>query len=351
MYFSSSAGGAYHIWRQRFPNGSPEQITVSPNEEEGIAIAPDGHSMITSVGTRQSTIWLHDSRGEQQVSSERFSTGAAFSHDGSKLYYLGQRETPSMNSVSDLWTADVQTFKRERLLPGFSISRYDISADGNRIVFSGTDDHGQNGNWLAWLDGRYTPKLISTSQDENTFHFGPPGELVFRLIKGSTLYAYRMKEDGSGRRPISAAPIKSLDSVSPDAKWVIVTVTDGGVGPHAVAFAFDGTAPRPICGSHCYAMWSGDGTAMRFTYIAAGKVVILPIRSGQVFPDLPQNGSQSISDIERLPGARVVEGGDVIRMIEGSTGNSGEVTPGPGGSSYAYQRISVHRDLYRVPLP
>src|SRR5260370_21446197 len=101
-----------------------------------------------------------------------------------------------MNSVSDLWTADVQTFKRERLLPGFSISRYDISADGNRIVFSGTDDHGQHGNWLAWLDGRYTPKLISTSQDENTFHFGPPGELVFRLIKGSTLYAYLMKEDG-----------------------------------------------------------------------------------------------------------------------------------------------------------
>ncbi|HXF12161.1 MAG TPA: hypothetical protein VN517_03345 [Terriglobales bacterium] len=78
--------------------------------------------------------------------------------------------------------------------------------------------------------------------------------------------------------------------------------------------------------------------------------MILPIRSGQVFPDLPPGGSQSIADLEHLPGAKVIEGGDVIRMIEGATGNSGEVTPGPW-SSYAYQRISVHRDLYRVPLP
>jgi Tol biopolymer transport system component len=27
MYFSSSAGGAFHTWRQRFPQGTPEQIT------------------------------------------------------------------------------------------------------------------------------------------------------------------------------------------------------------------------------------------------------------------------------------------------------------------------------------
>jgi DNA-binding NarL/FixJ family response regulator len=39
MYFSSSAGGAFHIWRQRFPEGVPDQITSGPSEEEGIAIA------------------------------------------------------------------------------------------------------------------------------------------------------------------------------------------------------------------------------------------------------------------------------------------------------------------------
>lgn len=228
--------------------------------------------------------------------------------------------------------ADVQSFHTERLLPGFSVLYYDTSTDGNRIVFSGTDDHHKYGTWLAWLDSRFAPKLISTSEDENKFHFGPPGELIFRLVKRSTLYAYRVKEDGSGRRPISSAPIKSIDSVSPDGRWITVTVTTGDVAPHALALPLDGTAPRPICGNHCYAAWSTDGTAMRFTYVNSGKVVILPIRPGQVFPDLPPAGSRSISDLEHLTGARVIEGGDVIRMIEGTTGNSGEVTPGPSGT-------------------
>jgi eukaryotic-like serine/threonine-protein kinase len=168
MYFSSSVSGAYHIWRQQFPDGSPEQITISPNEEEGIAIAPDGHSFITSVGTRQSTIWLHDSRGEQQVSFERFSNRTAFSHDSKKVYYLGQRETPSLNTVSELWMADVQTFTRERLLPGFSIFGYDISADGTRIVFSGTDDHAK-ARELARLAGMEdTPRSLFQYQTTKT---------------------------------------------------------------------------------------------------------------------------------------------------------------------------------------
>ena len=43
MYFSADAGDGFHIWRQRFPKGVPEQITFGPTEEEGIAVAPDGH--------------------------------------------------------------------------------------------------------------------------------------------------------------------------------------------------------------------------------------------------------------------------------------------------------------------
>ena len=35
---------------RRFPNGAPEQITFDPTEEEGIAVAPDGNSLVTSVG-------------------------------------------------------------------------------------------------------------------------------------------------------------------------------------------------------------------------------------------------------------------------------------------------------------
>jgi len=36
MYFSANTGGGFHIWRQRFPDGKPEQVTFGAAEEEGI---------------------------------------------------------------------------------------------------------------------------------------------------------------------------------------------------------------------------------------------------------------------------------------------------------------------------
>ena len=50
MYFSADRGDGYHIWRERFPNGVPEQLTLGPTEEEGIAVSPDGRSLVTSAG-------------------------------------------------------------------------------------------------------------------------------------------------------------------------------------------------------------------------------------------------------------------------------------------------------------
>src|SRR5262249_9824171 len=87
MYVSSSAGGAFHTWRQRFPDGQTEQVTSGPTEEEGIAMAPDGRSFITAVGLRQSALWLHDGSDDRQVSSEGYSYDPKFVANGKKLCY------------------------------------------------------------------------------------------------------------------------------------------------------------------------------------------------------------------------------------------------------------------------
>ena len=39
MYFGVEVDGNHHLWRQRFPDGQPEQITSGPTEEEGVAVA------------------------------------------------------------------------------------------------------------------------------------------------------------------------------------------------------------------------------------------------------------------------------------------------------------------------
>ena len=95
MYFTSNAVGANHIWRQRFPDGKPEQITSGPTEEEGIAMAPDGRSFVTAVSLQSASLWLHDASGDRQISARRQRRDPKFTPDGSKLLYRIVKAAPN----------------------------------------------------------------------------------------------------------------------------------------------------------------------------------------------------------------------------------------------------------------
>ena len=89
MYFTSDAGAhGSHIWRQAVPDGEPQQITTGPTEQYGIAMAPDGRSFISSVGSDERTVWVHDTQGDRQISSQGYAYHAGLSPDGSNLFYL-----------------------------------------------------------------------------------------------------------------------------------------------------------------------------------------------------------------------------------------------------------------------
>jgi hypothetical protein len=85
MYFTAMTASGVHIWRQRFPDGAPEQVTSGAVTEEGIHVAHDGRSFVTSIGTSQSTLWVHDSRGDRQITSEGYGFMPSISPDGTKL--------------------------------------------------------------------------------------------------------------------------------------------------------------------------------------------------------------------------------------------------------------------------
>jgi sugar lactone lactonase YvrE len=106
LYLTSNHGGRFHIWRQRFPDGTPEQLTSGPTEEDGIAMAADGKSAITSVGIEDSSVWVHDVKGEHQISPENYSGAPQFSPDSRRLYYLRfPGETWTLNFGSPIWPA------------------------------------------------------------------------------------------------------------------------------------------------------------------------------------------------------------------------------------------------------
>jgi Tol biopolymer transport system component len=339
MYFSSDSGGAFHTWRQRFPDGQPEQITSGPTEEEGLAMAPDGRSFITAVGLTQSSIWLHDGGGDRQISLEGYAFAPKFTPDGKRLLYQVRK-----GASSELWVAELDSRRSEPLLPGFAVARpgqgslggYDISPDGRQVVMAAPDSGGKLRLWLAPLDRHSPPRQIPNIEGEQPV-FGATGEVFFRRLEGTSAFLYRVKEDGGELRKAIDPPVVALLGESPDRNWLVLG-TQGREG--VVIFRVDGGAPLLTqIAPPTEIRWSGDGKHLfvqrRLSNL--GKAYVLPLAPGHLVPESIVHGLPSEQEILKLPGARVIP--------------SSDVAPGPTADIYAFTRESVQRNLYRVPAP
>ena len=228
MYFGATVGRASHLWRQKFPDGAPEQITFGPSGEEGIAVAPDGRSLVTSVGTRRSAIWIHDAAGERAISSEGYAIAPHFSRDGRRVFYLfawdlalggfGWKATSS-----ELRSTDVGSGRTDVVLPGVSVADYDISPDEREVAFTTEERSGDRNIWLAPLDRRTPPRQIAQGGDKVSF--GANGDLIFRSLDENANGLFRIKKSGKEREQITKLPVLEKSSVSPDGEWVLVGLT------------------------------------------------------------------------------------------------------------------------------
>jgi Tol biopolymer transport system component len=348
MYFSADAGNGSHIWRQRFPDGTPEQITFGTTEEEGIDLAPNGRSLVTSIGAFQDKIWVHDSRGEHQVTFEGYSFQPSITADGQRLYYIARTAGSLLTPYGGLWVTNLESGKRERLFPDFQMWHYNISRDGKRVVFS-AGVGGRPGVWLAPLDGSAAPRQL-TSKFAFTAFFGVDDEVFFSSLesKAESLGAvYRVKEDGGNLRKAIPDPAYILHDVSPDGKYFAVSVPAGaqetGTGLTKV-YGLDGGAPVTvcICGNRAPdapqpVNWSRDGKLFYISLVQGQTVYAIPLRPGQVVPPLPPDGIHSAEEAAKLPGAKLLP-------------EPGEF-PGPNPSLYAYPKFTSQRNIYRVPVP
>jgi len=224
--------------------------------------------------------------------------------------------------------------------------QYNISADGQRVVFISADDAGRTPIWLATLDGRSAPRRLGT-MDSWMAYFGQPGEVVFGSVEKHP-FIYRIKEDGSAppQKMISTADLMPF-AVSPDGKWV--TVMDANKWGALMVYPAGSDPPVKLCDGCSPPQgtdpmppplsWTPDA---RFVYVKfadasqTGPTFAIPLRPGQMLPPVPVEGFPSKDAVARLPGARLV--------------SEGEVYPGPNPSIYAFTKVSAQRNIYRVPV-
>jgi eukaryotic-like serine/threonine-protein kinase len=351
VYMASNAGGAFHLWRQRFPAGAPEQITSGLSEEEGIAAAPDGGSLLTSLGNAQQAIWIRDESGERSVSREGYAfvpslpSGNAqpFTADGSRLFYLirhgAVRSAGAQEErLGELWKTDLDSGRSEAVLPGVNMIGYDISRDGTQVTFAALDEGGVAHVWLARLDRQLPPRQLTTLEAD-TPRFDAAGEIFCRVTEQPSRqnFIYRLKSDASTPEKVSSTPVIFFMSVAPDGS---LAVGRTNVSPFTLTLALPTASGSPvqIC-STCQVDWLADATALVVRLEGgprnAGRTLTLGLEKGRMLPRLPVEGLTAEST---LPGLEVKS--DV----------PGFLFPGPKPHQYALMRGTIQRNIYRVPL-
>ncbi len=343
MYFSANAGSGFHIWRQRFPDGVPEQMTKGVSQEEGIAVAPDGKSLLTSVGIEESTIWLHDDHGDRQITSQSIASDALFSRDGRRLYYIVHQHGGFIwLEPGELWVTELSSGKSRRLLPGLRIVSYALTMDEKRAVVAIAGDDGVQHLWLTSIENRFPPRQLTSGAGEDVPSVTQDGTVFFRAKYGAANYLDRMNEDGSGRVRAMETTFDELLHVSPDGRWAmaLASVNDEEVPFAPVLLPVHGGKPLRLCHLACEAVWSPDGKFI-FVVLGAGPVVVgqlgktlvLPFESDKVIPtELPERGL----DLAAVKREKVLER---------------TVAAGLDASTYAFLKQNAHRNIYSMPIP
>ena len=347
MYFTADTGDGFHLWRQAYPDGQPEQLTSGITQEEGLAIAPGGTSLITSVGLRRRAIFVHAANGdERQIPAEGYAFWPVLSADGQRLCYRVTRSAVTGQVPTELWMTELATGRNERLFPGQLVTSYDLSRDG-RLLAGVRDSDGKNRVWTAWLDGREPPRQVATLEGDNPRFVG--ADIVFRAQEGATMFLFLVKTDGTGMRklPASAAVSSVIGSGSADGKWVAGYASrSGSSGNGGVLYSTTGEEAVVVIpnSSGVRIRWAPDGTRLYISIpvgaasaFGSGRTYVVPTEPGSMLPRMPVGGFQSEADLAAAPGVQMLPYGDV--------------TAGPSASIYAYSRETVTRNLYRIPLP
>jgi len=346
MYFTSNAVSANHIWRQRFPDGNPEQVTAGPTEEEGIAMAADGRSFVTAVSLQGASLWLHDAGGDRQISVEGNAGTPAFTRDGRKLLYRVVREQPNefanYRDLGEVMVADLKSGRSEPLVRGFPVLNFDTSPDGREVVMGAPDKAGRARLWLASLDHSAPLRQIPNVEGGQP-HFGPSGEILFRHNEGASTASgslgliYRVLPDGTGLQKVSEQPVSLFNfpsPISPDGRSVFAWAAIAGGREGGQILSLDGKPPIYL-GGNGQVLWGAGGALL--SYYGAPDAFYFPLTGRQILPRIPAEGFRSDEEIARVPGGRRIEG----RLI----------TLGPTPDVYAFYRGATQRNLYRIPIP
>ena len=267
---------------------------------------------------------------------------SVFSPDGKKIYYLVNAGIQRGFGGGELWVSDLATTSKERLFPGLYITSYDVSSDGQRVVFAAMGADNKPRIWLARLDRRSAPRQLLSREALGPI-FGNDSEILFRSPEGNLSYIYGLNPDSGEVRKAVPEPATNSPILSPDGQWIVSTTAVSGADSSSTlvkAYPKQGGFPLLVCRG-CFVRWPRNAKSIFISFgignfKGEGKTFEVALPRGKAFPMLPITGLESEAQVQKL---------GVVRVIDTTA-----TFPGPSSSMYGFTSAAVHRNLYRIEL-
>jgi hypothetical protein len=128
--------------------------------------------------------------------------------------------------------------------------------------------------------------------------------------------------------------------VSPDGRWAAVTAIIPPTTVAEMAIPIEGGEPKRLCVGYCMPQWAPDGrhlyVSLEHARVYSRKIAAIPLPPRRSLPDLPGSGIQSFAELAALADGHIIE--------------HGGFAPGLNPEMFAYVRVTMHRNLFRVPV-
>jgi Tol biopolymer transport system component len=245
-----------------------------------------------------------------------------------------------------LWVTDLETGRKQRLLPDFLMEHYNISPDEKRIVFITADGTGHAPLWIAPLDGSSAPRRL-VDQDCTRALFAPDSDIYFVGGRAGDRFLQKIRPDGTGLQKVVPNTTAFLYDISPDGKWLAVWVSTD-----IVVYPTGGGSPITLCHDCGTAggenrgvtpplvYWSRDGKLVYLHSTTPNQTYAVSLKPGQILPPIPPSG------LELGIAAHTGAGPALPAMPQERAFLSAD-----DPSVYAYPRVTTHRNIYRIPVP
>jgi eukaryotic-like serine/threonine-protein kinase len=315
-------------------------------------MAPDGKSLITSVGTAQGTVWLHDEKGDHQISSEGYAYFPYINAQGTRLTYLqadqknlGASGKPTQAPEIKLISVDLHTGVSQQIFSGQDVGDYCIPPDGRQLMYAARDHNDRVHVWTVPLDHSLPPRRLTPEEnDDSNIRCFDNGDVGFTRGENGLRVFYHMKSDGSSMQRVFPTPIVDVAAMDADGSAMAALVKASNDKTRVMLYNLhDGTA-KQLCDS-CSPMWSPDDKKLYISFAQffkggskeRGQTYVLPWKPN--LAALPPNGTRTEADVAK-----------VAAVVPEARGVN-EFAPGISPHVYAFSRRTIQCNLYRIPLP